>query len=195
MTSVPILVASPDHAFADAVRDILAVQMPAASCERLETGNLRARPNGAVVVIDGRSAPDQRDSIARRIRAMGFAGGIVQAGAGPVEHSAEMGIADVSPDRLAHELVPAIVAVMERSGAPLADGVMRARRLVAAGETALHLQHDINNPLAGLLAELQLMEMDELSPEHADAVQRMLALCRRLMALTRSLDGMGERKS
>jgi signal transduction histidine kinase len=47
------------------------------------------------------------------------------------------------------------------------------------------LQHTLNNPLAALLAELQLMEMDDLAPTHRDGVERSIALCRRLIRIVR----------
>ena len=54
--------------------------------------------------------------------------------------------------------------------------------------TAL-VQHALNNPLAALLAEAQLLGMETtLDPEHAAAVDRMTALVRRLITLVRGLD-------
>lgn len=47
------------------------------------------------------------------------------------------------------------------------------------------LQHSLNNPLAGLLAELQLLEMDELPPEHRESVERAIELCRRVILIVR----------
>ena len=54
--------------------------------------------------------------------------------------------------------------------------------------TAL-VQHALNNPLAALLAEAQLLAMETtLDPEHRAAVDRMTELVRRLIALVRTLD-------
>jgi signal transduction histidine kinase len=47
------------------------------------------------------------------------------------------------------------------------------------------LQHSLNNPLAGLLAELQLLEMEDLQPEHREAVERSIELCRRVIQIVR----------
>lgn len=47
------------------------------------------------------------------------------------------------------------------------------------------LQHTLNNPLAGLLAELQLLEMDDLSDAHREAVERCIGLTRRLVQIVR----------
>ena len=54
--------------------------------------------------------------------------------------------------------------------------------------TAL-VQHALNNPLAALLAEAQLLGMETtLDPEHRAAVDRMTELVRRLITLVRGLD-------
>lgn len=47
------------------------------------------------------------------------------------------------------------------------------------------LQHTLNNPLAALLAELQLLEMEELTPTHRESVERMIGLCRRVITIVR----------
>lgn len=47
------------------------------------------------------------------------------------------------------------------------------------------LQHTLNNPLAGLLAELQLLEMDDLTPNQREGVERSIALVRRLITIVR----------
>jgi signal transduction histidine kinase len=47
------------------------------------------------------------------------------------------------------------------------------------------LQHTLNNPLAGLLAELQLLELEDLPDEHREAVARCIELTRRLVQIVR----------
>lgn len=47
------------------------------------------------------------------------------------------------------------------------------------------LQHTLNNPLAGLLAELQLLEMEDLTPGQREGVERSIALVRRLVQIVR----------
>lgn len=47
------------------------------------------------------------------------------------------------------------------------------------------LQHSLNNPLAALLAELQLLELEDLSPEHREAVERAIGLTRRVIGIVR----------
>ncbi|HSU92785.1 MAG TPA: histidine kinase dimerization/phospho-acceptor domain-containing protein [Gemmatimonadaceae bacterium] len=64
----------------------------------------------------------------------------------------------------------------------------RQRREDLEQMTAL-VQHSLNNPLAALLAEAQLLAMETtLDPEHLAAVDRMTELVRRLIALVRGLD-------
>ena len=54
--------------------------------------------------------------------------------------------------------------------------------------TAL-VQHQLNNPLAALLAEAQLLSMEpELSDPHRESVTRVIELVRRLIALVRDLE-------
>lgn len=47
------------------------------------------------------------------------------------------------------------------------------------------LAHSLNNPLAGLLAELQLLELEDLPPEHRASVERAIELCRRIVRIVR----------
>lgn len=47
------------------------------------------------------------------------------------------------------------------------------------------LQHTLNNPLAGLLAELQLLEMEDLPEPHRQAVERCIELTRRVVQIVR----------
>ncbi|MEX2182462.1 MAG: hypothetical protein WD771_10500 [Gemmatimonadaceae bacterium] len=47
------------------------------------------------------------------------------------------------------------------------------------------LLHALNNPLGGLLAELQLLEMEDLAPAHREGVERSIALCRRVIQLVK----------
>ena len=47
------------------------------------------------------------------------------------------------------------------------------------------LQHTFNNPLTGLLAELQLLEMDDLTDSQREGVERSIALVHRLITIVR----------
>jgi nitrogen-specific signal transduction histidine kinase len=70
--------------------------------------------------------------------------------------------------------------------------LLQLRRTFAAGQMALSLQHGINNPLAALLAEAQLLQLEELTSEQRASADRMVELCRRIVALVRRLDVMGD---
>lgn len=57
------------------------------------------------------------------------------------------------------------------------------------------VQHQINNPLAALLAEVQLLSMEPtLDANHQRAVLRMTELTRRVIALVRDLDSVMEKQ-
>ncbi len=61
--------------------------------------------------------------------------------------------------------------------------------LTALRETVERVQHEINNPLAALLAEAQLLSLDpELSRETRHSLERMTDLVRRVIAAVRRLD-------
>jgi signal transduction histidine kinase len=68
----------------------------------------------------------------------------------------------------------------------------RVRGQFLLGETARQVQHAINNPLTALLAEVQLLELEELTSDQRTSVGRMVELARRLVALTRQLDETAE---
>jgi signal transduction histidine kinase len=204
MTSgLRVLVVGTDAAFARALCDVVAAQLPGAACDTLLPEHVRARPEAGALVIDARDDAAQGVALAARVRAMGFPSGIVvlaHSGSGeapgerpPGDPAHRLGFAVLAPDAIPERLVPHLAEQMAAAEVPYADQVMRARRLVSAGEIALRLQHALNNPIAGIMAEAQLMQFDAVSPEHAEALKRMVALCRRMVELTRNLDGIGER--
>ena len=84
-------------------------------------------------------------------------------------------------------VVDALVAAAT-PGTMSASELERLRRVIAAGESRLALQHAINNPLTALLAEAQMLRLEALTPEQRAAVDRMLELCRRIVGLVRQLD-------
>lgn len=56
-------------------------------------------------------------------------------------------------------------------------------------QAVARVQHEVNNPLAALLAEAQLLAMEpELSDEHRVVAKRMEDLVRRVIAAVRKLD-------
>lgn len=94
-------------------------------------------------------------------------------------------------DRSPSELAVALTAALDSEPAVTAE-LRQARRIFAAGQAALSLQHAINNPLAALLAEAQLLQLEELPAEQRGSVDRMVELCRRIVALVRRLDALAE---
>ena len=79
-------------------------------------------------------------------------------------------------------------------GSPVLRELRRTQRLLAAGEVAVGLQHAMNNPLAALLAEAQLLELEDLPDEQRASLRRIIELARRVIALVRSLDVIGPTK-
>lgn len=186
-----------DQAFAFAVRDIISAQLPGAVLDIMEPSCVRARPTAAAILIDSRAGTEQGIELAVRLRAMGFAGAMALVGASVVQQDTALpagGFVIVPPERLANDLIAGLAEQLRLADAPYAPQVMRARRLVAAGEIAQKLQHSLNNPLMGLLAEAQFMQLDTPSAEHAAALERMVTLCRRMSELTKGLDGLADRK-
>lgn len=49
-------------------------------------------------------------------------------------------------------------------------------------------RHEINNALAAMMAEVQLLQMDQLAPEHAAGLERILSHIRRLRDLLRMVE-------
>ena len=194
MSDFRVLVASTDPGFSAALTTILAAQLSAAATDVIDPQRLRAKPEAMALVVDARDDAAGARAVVRTVRAMGFGGAVVLVGgAADAMADSEMGVATVAADRIAFDLVERIGEQMVLASAPFADQVTRARRLVAAGEIALRLQHALNNPLAGLLAESQLMLMDPQTPDQQASLERIVGLCRRMIEMTRTLDGLGER--
>ncbi|MDQ3698739.1 MAG: hypothetical protein M3373_12055 [Gemmatimonadota bacterium] len=55
---------------------------------------------------------------------------------------------------------------------------------------AARIQHEINNPLAALLAEAQLLATAPLAADHSAAVERIIELTRRLTGRVRAMDAL-----
>jgi signal transduction histidine kinase len=174
----------------------LASALPRAELMRIESASVRRLPAAAALIT---ATPED----ARVARATGFAGGIVlhgfQPGDDDVGAARALGAIAVdgpaTPASLADALASAIPLGQDGNPAPVHDDVARTRRLLAAGEIALTLQHTLNNPLGALLAEVQLLEMDAPNEEVREAAVRIVALARRLMEALRVLDGVRERVS
>ena len=197
-----LLVCAEDAARGGELRELVSAVQPSAHVVVLDASALAAEPlpDADVALVD--SAPVIRAGIdrLRTLRARGFALPIVMVADEPDETLARAAralgattlarsaiIAD--PLALGHELAE---AARSSADTPVMRELARTRRAIAAGEQTLRLQHDINNPLAGLLAEVQLLQMEELTPEQRASTDRILNLCRRIVGLVRRLDALGE---
>ena len=145
--------------------------------------------------------------VVRRIRARGYAGPavlVVDASRPPSSNDAasatRLGARMCSLDgqavsSLAAAVADALQAEDEAGVGPVGAAALRSvrqtQRLIAAGELAMRLQHSLNNPLAALLAEAQLLELEPLPPDHREAVERIIELCRRVIVVVRGMDGVG----
>jgi signal transduction histidine kinase len=193
---------------AAALHEALVALFPHANVARVDTEAERVLPHAidCVVVdavVNGASGLD----VLRRLRAAGYAGAavlIAEPGRGVVADEAGVARLGARSCSLDGDLVTPLAAAVAdalsvhddgRDGAPSNRAVRALRhtqRLVAAGELALRLQHSLNNPLAGLLAEAQLLELEPLDPEHRASVERIIELCRRVIGVVRGLDGIGK---
>lgn len=197
MTGLRLVHFGTDAAFATAIREILAAQLPGCASEALDPDKLKTRPVADAVIIDARPDAARGSEFATRLRAMGFAGAMVvvsDADGGVDAALAPAGAASITSHELADGLIARLAEQLALAGGVHAQQVMRARKLIAAGEIASRFQHSLNNPLAGILAEAQLMQLDSLQPEQHAALERIVGLCRRIIELGKSLDGMSERK-
>jgi signal transduction histidine kinase len=67
-------------------------------------------------------------------------------------------------------------------------------KLMELSNAVGRVQHEMNNPLAALLAESQLLELDQtLNDEQRDSVKRIVDLARRVIASSRKLDALREK--
>lgn len=181
------------------VRETVLTALPSVVFEMSAPGTLRTPPVADCAIIDNEATPLGGVDALRQMRAQGFAGGTVllleQESPGLLEQARGLGMAErVLKGELVQTLPAAVVAAL--AGSRPADATFgqwrqlrRMQQMVAAGEVAVGLRHALNNPLAALLAEAQLLEMEPLSEEHLSAVRRVLELCRRVIGLVRKLEG------
>jgi signal transduction histidine kinase len=188
------------------LHEALRVLFPGATMHQVDPDVEQVLPDPVdCVVVDTTVNGTDGVDVLRRLRARGYEGAAVlltdaARDNGPVD--------EVSADRLGARycslagdvLTPLAVAVAEAvrvqdQGGSGSNGVLRAlrqtQRLMAAGELAMRLQHALNNPLAALLAEAQLLELEPLPQDHKESVERIIELSRRVIDVIRALDGVG----
>jgi signal transduction histidine kinase len=180
-------------------REVVLTALPSVVFETSAPGTLRTPPTADCAIIDHEAAPLGGIDALRQMRAQGFGGGTVllleHETPGLVEQARGLGMAErVLKSDLVHSLPGAVVTALAGLRAP--EGrteqwrqLRRMQQMVAAGEVAIGLRHALNNPLAALLAEAQLLEMEPLPEEQLAAVRRVLELCRRVIGLVRKLEG------
>lgn len=116
---------------------------------------------------------------------------------GASAHAARTAIEHLLPGVDASLLLDALAA--ERAGTPAGDDgsdpaaleLRRVRLQFALGEALRASRHELNNPLTALLAEAQLLELEAPHEEHRLAAGRIVALARRIVAVTKRLEGVG----
>lgn len=201
--TVRLAVVADSPATGSLVREVLATMLPGVESSTLDpAATALDLERTDCVVVDARVAGEAGVSLLRRIRAGGYAGGAVllldDASGEPadVAGAEALGARCVATgaitERLATAVVDAIAAHRGDAAASTARTTLdRTQRLIAAGEIALRMQHSLNNPLAALLAESQLLEMEEMKPEQHEAVARIVEQLRRVIAIVRQLDGVG----
>ena len=199
--SFVLLLVVEDESRAGALPPRLSMILPRASMVTANVATLAEEklPRADATLIDGGASANATVDTLRTLRARGFEAPILVVT--PVPHDGalraamdSLGAHAVSRelvDRSPAELAVAITAALDSAAGVTAE-LRQARRIFAAGQAALSLQHAINNPLAALLAEAQLLQLEELTAEQRGSVDRMVELCRRVVALVRRLDALTE---
>jgi signal transduction histidine kinase len=202
--SMRVLVVADQLAAAAVVRDLLRSCFPTANIDpasstRVPRSTLAATDH---VVLDGMIAGHAGWQSARELRAVGFAGGLIlitepgDESEGNAEELRQIGAHRIARSTMNRELPALLGALAAEKPAEGDDQVAaalrelrRTQQFIAAGRMLSRFQHDVNNPLTALLAEAQMLQMDELPAEQMAAVGRIVDACRRVAAIVRELDG------
>jgi signal transduction histidine kinase len=205
-SDLQVLVLADTAAAAGLLSECVLTMLPTAQLTSLDPVLLAQRrvPDAACAVIDSTFAGQTGLEVLRALRAGGFTGGAVLVTDDEADSELATGAARLGGGRclaraaLAERpmmLAEAVVgAIRSDEGSPVLRELRRTQRLLAAGEVAMGLQHAMNNPLAALLAEAQLLELEDLPDEPHASVRRIIELARRVIALVRSLDVIGPTK-
>ena len=193
-----VMLVTDDAALEQLVRELLGTMLPSTS---LTTRTLALAPESdADIAIIDQGVRGLTGAIAvQELRARGYGGGIILLATTGCDAAMEHRLLALAPARcvaraeMATGLAPALADLSARPDlgdglGPIQKELRRTQQLVAMGETTSRIQHTLNNPLTALLAEAQLLEMEDLADEHRAAVKRMIELCRRLVVMVRGLD-------
>lgn len=86
--------------------------------------------------------------------------------------------------------------VLGRERRKMQQELLHARYLAGIGETAVALQHEINNPLAALFGNLQMLERGMVpAAEQAGVIQQVITQGKRIADVLRRLKEMTEARS
>ena len=178
--------------------------LPDARVEAADTSIVRGVPDADGVIVAVGRLYSVGTSLVRELRARGFERPIilvVESLAGADHRGlSRLGVPAILAEAdLALQLPAALLGLFAEDarmrgsahGRAITSSLRRLQATIAAGEMARGLQHKLNNPLAALLAEAQLLEIESLPAEPHAAVGRIVELCRRVIDVSRSIDGMG----
>jgi signal transduction histidine kinase len=187
-----------------ALQSTVAAILPGARVEAADTSIVRGAPDADCVILGVGRLYSAGVALVRELRARGYGRPIILVVEAPAAADAgalaRLGVSTIlEASGLALQLPAALHSLLREAahlrGSPQADAITsslcRLQATIAAGEMAQGLQHKLNNPLAALLAEAQLLELELLSAEHRASAQRMVELCRRVIEVSRSIDGRG----
>ncbi len=179
------------------IRELFAASIPSVVIESAQASAAGTSDSAAAIIDESiRGSPGL--AAAQELRARGYRGGIALLTSVIDNHLDRRLLAlapAVSVGRMEMvEKLPAALASLAAiidpgdALAPVQRDLRRTQQLIASGEAAMRIQHSLNNPLAALLAEAQLLEMEPLSEENLAAVKRIVQLCRRMVGMVRAMD-------
>lgn len=188
---------------AETLARLLRAWLPGTVVEVTSLAHARLVPLGDGLILLLGDQARQAEEMVRGLRARGHEGFVVVVADEPDRApSAVLAAHDVPPcvatHRLARDLVPALARVVAQrlaacsspGGRQLFGQVGHLHALLAAGQLANRLPHRLNNPLAALVAEAQLLDLEPLSSEQHASVARIIELSRRLVDDVRTLEGL-----
>lgn len=195
---VSVMMVTEDAPLEQLVRELLATVLPSASITT-RTLSLAPASDADIAIVDQGVRGLSAVTAVQEVRARGYAGGVILLATAECDPSMDQRLLALGPARcvaraeLATALPKALAELSARPDlgdelGPIQKELRRTQQLVAMGETTARIQHTLNNPLTALLAEAQLLEMEDLADEHRAAVKRMIELCRRLVVMVRGLD-------
>ena len=181
----------------DRGHEILAVDDGAAAWAAFE------RDHPSLVILDWQMPELDGLEVCRRIRASPYARDtFVLVVTGRIEgddvvHALDAGADDYLFKPFPPSAITARLAIAERRIAAnqarwaAEEALANAQWMAGIGQTALAIQHEVNNPLAALLGDVQLMLMDEsLSSDVRKLGEDMLAQSRRVANVVKRLSAL-----